>query len=60
MKIYIAHSYGRRHGLSEFECDALFVADIPSWEGSGVQHEIDLAKEYNIPIYCNIEEIPSN
>ena len=111
MLIYVAHTYGRRHGLSDSECefnayssiawgrklimkghnpfipnlyhfvhggwdfspdediwlplvshwlrfcDALFVAEMPPWEGSGVQHEIDLAKSLNMPIFYSLEEI---
>ncbi len=112
MRIYIAHTYGRRHGLSDgllernalksigwgrklierghnpfipnlyhfvhrdwdFSpdedfwlqlvtdwlrfCDAVFVAEMPRWNNSGVQSEIDLAHHLNMPVYYSLEEIP--
>ncbi len=112
IRIYICHTYGRRHGLNMGECekntedaihagrrlikrghnafipnlwhfvnavwstelpeeryfslvsewlrfcDAVYVAKMPQWEGSGVQREIDMAKALGIPVYYDIEEIP--
>lgn len=112
MRIYVAHTYGRRHGLSDKECernawksievgrllimkghnpfipnlyhfvhknwnktlpdnlwltlvsewlhfcDALLVAEMPPWDGSGVQHEIDIANKLKLPIYYSIDDIP--
>lgn len=111
MRIYVAHTYGRRHGLEMKECeinayksiawgrkliemghnpfvpnlwhfihtgwnyspdedlwlrlvtewirfcDALLVAEMPPWGGSGVQTEIDIAEALGIPVYWSIEEI---
>jgi len=111
MKIYVAHTYGRRHGLSEqecelnafksievgrklilkghnpfvpnlwhfihtgwsqspdedvwlslvsewiYSCDALFVANAPSWDDSGVHREVEMAKRMGMPIYYNIDDI---
>ncbi len=31
-------------------CEALLVAEMPPWEGSGVQTEIDIARAYGLPI----------
>lgn len=112
IRIYVAHTYGRRHGLDMAECeantqkaihygrelilkghspfipnlyhyihnewwyspdenfwlhlvsdwlrfcDALFVAEKPSWPNSGVQHEINLAMALGLPIYYSLDEIP--
>lgn len=112
MKVYVAHTYGRRHGLSNIpceinmwksidwgrriilmghnpfipnfyhlihsgwevqldeskyfdlvsdwikDCDALFVAERPEWEGSGVDREIKMAVKLGKPVYYNIGEIP--
>ena len=112
MKIYIAHTYGRKHGMDDDtleknaylsiwwgrqiilkghnpfipnlfhfvhkdwpespdeeryfslvsdwieDCDALFVARMPSWEGSGVAREVKIAEELGIPIYYSINDIP--
>ena len=38
-------------------CDALFVADYPSWENSGVQAEIELAESLGKPVYWSLEAI---
>jgi len=115
LKVYIAHTYGKRHGLSKKqytvnalksidwgievvkkghnpfipnlyhfvqerweqkdgkgasedtwfnfvsawlkECDALFVAELPKWDG-GVMAEIEMAKAMKIPIYWDIREVP--
>ena len=38
-------------------CDALLVAEMPPWGGSGVQTEIDIAEALGIPVYWSIEEI---
>ena len=111
IRVYLAHTYGRRHGLSDEECernayksiewgrklidlgfnpfipnlyhfvhknwsatkdeevwlemtvewlrqcDALFVAELPEWEDTGVRREIDVAKEMGIPIYYSLEEL---
>jgi hypothetical protein len=113
MKIYVAHTYGRRHGLNDLECeintlksiavgrklirkghnpfipnlyhyvhkgfpdspeedkwfeivsewvqycDALLVAELPEWEGSGVGREIRIAQTLNIPVYFHLEDIPN-
>lgn len=113
-KVYIASSYGRRHGLSDKECeantykaieagrelilkgyipfiphlfhfvhsgwevdieesiyfeivsswiqycDALLVASMPQWEGSGVLREIELAEELGVPVYYKIEDLERN
>ncbi len=112
MKVYIAHTYGRRWGLTEEECelntqksiefgrkvmlkghnpfipnlfhyvhkgwrdspqedvyfrlvsdwiedcDALLVAEMPPWEGSGVEREVKIAEALGKKIYYNLEEIP--
>ena len=114
MRVYLAHTYGRRHGLSDSQCEsnalksiewgrklitkghnpfipnlyhfvhngwdfspdedfwlklvtewlcycqAVFVAEMPSWEGSGVQFEIDLARKLGMPVYFSIKEIPDD
>lgn len=39
-------------------CDALFVAEMPSWKNSGVQYEIEMAQEMGIPVYLDFSEIP--
>ncbi|KKL18509.1 hypothetical protein LCGC14_2474820 [marine sediment metagenome] len=111
MRVYVAHTYGRRHGLTDKECevntlkaigvgrqlilmghrpfipnlyhyvhagwkespdediyfnlvaewiqfcDALLVAKMPSWEGSGVQREVDIAISLGIPVYYSMEEL---
>jgi hypothetical protein len=111
MRVYVAHTYGRRHGLSEEEieknawlsicvgrelikkghkpfipnlyhfvhsgwdespeedvyfdlvsewiqfCDCLLVARKPTWEGSGVLREIEIAKKLGIKVYYNIGDI---
>ena len=111
LRIYVAHSYGRRRGLSletlqsnvnssvryglelikmghnpfipnlyhyvhlmangsipeetfialmtEWvkQCDAILVATEPEGKESGVQIEIDIAKELGIPVYYSLDEI---
>ena len=39
-------------------CDAVLVATEPRGEDSGVQKEIDQAREMGIPVYYSLEEIP--
>jgi len=112
MKIYVAHTYGRRHGLSEAECetnalkaveigralikkghnpfipnlwhfihkgwqdspqenhwftlvsewlqfcDAILIAEMPPWENSGVERELELAKSLGLTVYYSLDEIP--
>lgn len=113
MKIYVAHTYGRRHGLSDEECEknvqksihwgikvlnkghnpfipnlyhyvhkqmgdysfdesvwlslvsswlvdceAIFVAEMPKWEGSGVMRELVMAQSLNKKVFYDIDEIP--
>jgi len=111
-KIYVAHTYGRRWGLTDDECecnaiksiawgriliergwnpfipnlfhfvhkgwgnspeestyfelvsewiqdcDALFVAEMPPWENSGVAREVGIAESLDIPVYYSLEELP--
>ena len=112
MKIYVAHTYGRQHSVTDeqceknaersiewgrrlikmghnpfipnlfhyvhkgwwdspeekvyfrlvsewiTDCDALFVAEMPPWEDSGVYKEIKIAKFCDMPVYYSIEDIP--
>lgn len=112
MRIYVAHTYGRRHRLTEAECeanalkavdfgralikkghnpfipnlwhfvhknwidsphedhwfmlvsewlrfcDAILIAEMPSWEESGVQRELEMAQEMGLIIYRNLLEVP--
>lgn len=38
-------------------CDALFVAEMPPWEGSGVQVEIDMAHCIGIPVFYTLGDL---
>ncbi len=112
MRIYVAHTYGRRWGLTDEECErnaeksiewgrrliklghnpyipnlfhyvhkgwahspdeqlyfnlvsewiqncnALFVAELPPWENSGVHREIKIAESLDLPVYYSLKEIP--
>ena len=39
-------------------CDAIWVAEMPPWSGSGVQHEIDIARTLGLVIYYELKFIP--
>ena len=112
MKIYVAHTYGRRHGLTDAECevnalksiafgralimrghnpfipnlwhfvhkkwvdsphedhwfmlvsewlkfcDAILIAEMPPWEESGVQRELEMAHDLGLIVYHSLNEVP--
>jgi len=111
-RVYVAHGYGRRHGLTDKalqknvddcivnfvrpliergfnpyvpllhhyvhlnwdespdeetyfglvaswigDCDLFLVGTRPKWEGSGVEREIGIAKDLEIPVFYSLEVI---